>query len=359
MGDMAPRLPDAQAARRNRLRLALGLSLGVALLVWFLSRLQWRELGAVLAEVSLPWLGVAAVILLVDYALHALRWGVLLRHVDPDIDFRLLWSATAIGWAFNTLLPLRAGNFLRPAVVALKRRTSYTTLLFTTVAEYVCDAVGIVAMLLWMLWLLPPELLERGSLAQLKAWGSWAGLGALGLIALIVLLSSRQARSLVDGLLTPIPSPPLRARLLALFDQLVAGMAAVGHPVRLLQAVGVTLLYWGFWLLGILATLKAFQIELPLAGALFMEAALTLAMMVPQAPGFLGVFHVVTEEALSLWGTPTAQAQGIALVFWAVVFVPITVWGVVEGWRQGLDVFAGRRAVLRDLAAEEGLDLRD
>ena len=92
----------------------------------------------------------------------------------------------------------------------------------------------------------------------------------------------------------------MRGVVLGLFDQLVLGMAAVSHPLRFAQALLLTLVIWGGWLAAIVATFKAFNLEMPLAGALFMESALTLSMLVPQAPGFLGVFQVVTEEALAL-----------------------------------------------------------
>ena len=68
-----------------------------------------------------------------------------------------------------------------------------------------------------------------------------------------------------------------------------------------------------------------------------MEAALSLAMMVPQAPGFLGMFQVVTEQSLSLWHAPAAQAQAVAMVFWTVCFVPVTILGLVDGARLGLN----------------------
>lgn len=341
--------PDA-ATWASRLKVAAGIVFGLGLLAWFLARLHWRELATVLSEVSLAWITVAVVMMLVHYVVHAWRWGILVRHVDDQVPFKLLWSATAVGWGFNTLLPLRAGNFLRPAVVAMKRPVPYTTLLFTTVAEYVCDAVGIIFMLLWMIWLLPADMTDEGIFADVKLWGTWVGVASLVVLGIIVLLSSRQARDLVETALRPLPSDRVRQRLLVQFDHLVAGMAAVGNPLRLLEATAVTLLYWLTWLFAMLATFKAFHIELPLAGALFLEAALTLAMMVPQAPGFLGVFHVVTEQALALWGTPAAQAEGIALVFWSIVFVPITIIGVVEGWRNGLDVFGGSAAALAEIA---------
>src|SRR5688572_21520305 len=139
----------------RRLQLWGGLLLGGVLLGWFLWSIDWRELVSVLVTAKVEWLVLAAVVMLLDYVVHAWRWKVLLRHVDPTLDWNTLLTASAVLWAFNTLLPLRAGNLLRPAVVATRRNLPYTTLLFTHVAESVCDVFGIVILVLVMLRMLP------------------------------------------------------------------------------------------------------------------------------------------------------------------------------------------------------------
>jgi glycosyltransferase 2 family protein len=308
--------------------------LGVGLLAWFVAGLEWKEVWAVLREVHGCWVAVAAAVMIAHYGVHAWRWGVLLEPVDDTLDARTLWSATTIGWAFNTLLPLRAGNFLRPAVVAIHRPVPYGALLFTTLAEIVCDLFAVLVMLLAMSILLPSELGGR-SLEQLKLAGIAAGSAGLFVVAVVVLLSTTTARNAVIKGLKPLP-PRLGNSLTTLFDQLVLGLAGLAQPRRLARALLLSLLLWFCWLLAILSVLAAFRVDLPLAGALFIQTALAVAMMVPQAPGFLGVFHVVTEEALRLWGANAAAAQGVALILWSVCFVPITVLGVVDGWRLGI-----------------------
>ena len=83
---------------------------------------------------------------------------------------------------------------------------------------------------------------------------------------------------------------------------------------------------------------------------MFIEGALTLAMMVPQAPGFLGMFQVVTEEALALFGAPAAEAKAVAVLFWTVCFVPITILGLYDGWRLGIGIGpSARQETFEDL----------
>ena len=312
-----------------------GLGLGLGMLAWFVSSLEWVALGEALSTVHTGWLLAALVVLLGQYAFHAWRWGVLLKHVDPEIGPRLLWSSTAVLWGFNTVMPLRAGNLLRPLVIARARNLAYPTVLFATIAEYVFDAAGILVMIGWLVWLLPPDQ-ATGPVADALNVARSVGIGAVGMFLGILLLSTRQAHSAVTAALRPIPSDWLRDRATVLFEQLVEGMASVSSPLRFVQAFVLTLGVWGCWLGGLVCTLHAFRLDLPLAAALFLEAALTLAMMVPQAPGFLGVFQVVTEEVLNLWNTPAGAAQGVALVFWSLCFVPITIVGLVEGARHGV-----------------------
>jgi glycosyltransferase 2 family protein len=334
-----------------------GIGLGLALLAWFLWSIDFRELRGVLVEIHWGWLALSVVAVLAHYALHGWRWKILLNHVDPELDWHSVWRGTTILWGFNTILPLRAGNLLRPAVVALTRNLPYTTLLFTLVAETVCDAFGVVGLVLGMLVMLPESMTEAGPLVQLKTWGIWLSVLALVCLGLVVLLSTRRARTVAESLLSPLPSDRVRQQLLKVFDQLVEGMAAVGDPMQMFGALFVTGLVWAAWLVGIEATLRAFGLDIPIAGAMFIEAALTIVMMFPQAPGFLGVFQVVTEEALDLFGAPPAEAKAVALVFWTVCFVPITVLGAWDGWRMGIGLAPGsRREAFTDLERRAATD---
>ena len=342
---------------KTRLQVWGGIVLGVVVLGWFLSSIDFRELGVVLRRLHWGWLFLGTIAVLLHYALHGWRWKILLHHVDPTLDWRTVWRATTIFWGFNTLLPLRAGNLLRPAVVALERNLPYTTLLFTIVAETVCDAFGVVGLVLGILVLLPAPMADAGPLGELKSWGIWLTVAALVGLVLIVLLSTRQARSAAAALIAPIPSERVKERLLQIFDQLVEGMASVGDPVQLLWALFFTGLVWGAWLLGIEATLWAFGLDIGVVGAMCIEAILTIVMMFPQAPGFLGPFQVATEKVLQLFGAPTTEAKAVALVFWTVCFVPIALLGAWDGWRLGIGLAPGsRRDAFTDLERRASSD---
>lgn len=332
----------------RRAFLVLASVLGLALLGWFLWTLHWGELVELLGQMSWRWLAWACFWMLADYVFHALRWWILLRHVDPTAPFGVVLSATIIGTGMNTLLPFRAGALIRPAVVSLRQKIPYPTVLFTTLADSVCELFGLVVVAAWMVWYLPAG--ESGTLGHIREIGKYVAVGSVLAFGFVLLLGTRQARGVVHRLVRPIPTL-LRERILGLFDQLVAGLAVVGHPGRLVAALAVTVAIWGAWCAAIMCTFWAVGLDLPVSAALLLEAVLSLEMMIPQAPGFVGGFQQVTKIALGIFETTEAQAEAVALLFWAVAFVPVTVWGVVEGWRQGFGLLTTQGEVLEKLGS--------
>lgn len=349
----------ASSSRWYTVQLVLGVLFGAVMFLWFVSRIDGRELWSVLSHARLDWLTVAFGLMLVSYFLQAWRWQVLLKPVDPTLPLSVAWAATAVGGAFNTLLPLRGGNFLRPAVVSLKRAVPYTTLLFTTVAEYVYDLFAIIGLALCTMYLLPPDLLGPENSLMLKEGGAAMATSAIVALVGALLIVQPGARAVFRRLLRPMPGGRFRARLIVLFDQLRDGLAAMGHPLRFVESVLITFGVWGTWLLVLLATFQAVDLDLPLGAALMLVTLLALAMHVPQAPGFLGVFQLITTQTLEVWGAQQSKADAIALLFWVVNFGPITLIGLWESWRAGLGVIGARKRALGGLAGGDDAPVTD
>ena len=110
------------------------------------------------------------------------------------------------------------------------------------------------------------------------------------------------------------------------------------------QAAVMSVLMWLNGALAIWFLFQAFRVDLPFAAACFTGVAIALTVALPQAPGFIGVFHIAIEKAMLIWGLAPHESKGFALVFWSVSFVPVTVVGLIAMWREGLSVREVRRA---------------
>lgn len=345
-----PRDSTGEAGGRGRLGLLIGLIVSGSALLWFSWGVDWPALGAELKAVHLPWVGLAALILLCEFAIRALRWQILLRPLGMKARLVDLFSAQVIGAAANTLLPLRAGEIAKPLVAARRTGHPVAAVFATAVMERVYDLLGMVSVLLLMVLVLPggQEALpdsERVLVDNLKRYGGMLGVAATCAMATFFALATRQvAARRTFAAIAGLAPAPIRDRFLGLFDGFVAGLGNTRDPLGLVQAGLLSVLMWVNGAVAIWCLFQAFAMALPFGAACFTGVAIALTVALPQAPGFVGVFHVAIEKTLVLWGQPVLPAKGFAIVFWATSFLPVLSVGLVAMWREGLDLGSIRRA---------------
>ncbi len=340
---MAPPPP----APRRRMLVAVIVS-GLAL-AWFLTGVEWAQLGQTLAQVNPRWVALSAILLVCEFGLRALRWKVLLRPLGAQARVRDLFAAQVIGAAANTLLPFRAGEVAKPVVAARRTGHPLPAVVATAVMERVYDLLGLVSVLVVMALVLDDapgaSHADAELVYKLKLYGGILGGVAATCMAIFFALATREraARHIFAAILKLAPKP-VQGLFMGLFDGFVAGLGNARDPKGLVQAGLLSVLTWMNGALAIQLLFVAFGIELPFGAACFTAVAIALAVVVPQLPGYLGSFHAAMTMTMLLWGQEPAVAQGFAIVFWGVSFVPVTVIGVLATWREGLD--------LRDLRQE-------
>lgn len=330
----------------RNVRLFVGIAIGAVAVAWFVRGVDWGELGQTLARVRVGWVLAAAAIILAESLIRALRWAVLLRPLGTSARVPDLFSATVIGAAMNTLLPLRAGEVAKALVAARRTGHPLPAVVATWVMERVYDILGMVSVLVLMVLVLPPGASAEGELvANLKLYGGIAGFAALSAMIVFFSLATRPhaARSVFARIVSIAPRP-VAERFLHLFDGFVSGLGNSRDRRGLWEAGALTIGLWVSLAGAIWCLFKAFGMALPFGAACFTGVAVALSVVLPQAPGFIGVFHVAMEKTMLLWGQPAASAQGFAIVFWAVSFLPVTLVGLFATWREGLSVSELQRA---------------
>lgn len=336
-------------------RLGVGVAIGLIAVAWFVYDVNWAELGDTLARVRIGWVLAATAIILCESAIRALRWSVLLRPLGTRAHVGDLFSATVIGAAMNTLLPLRAGEVAKALVATRRTGHPLAAVVATWVMERVYDILGMVSVLVLMVLVLPESANAESELVyNLKFYGGLAGFGALSAMVVFFALATRPvaARSAFARIVSVAPRP-VANRFLLLFDGFVLGLGSSRKLSGLWQAGALTIGLWVSLAGAIWCLFRAFDMALPFGAACFTGVAVALSVVLPQAPGFIGVFHVAMEKTMLLWGQPAAAAKGFAIVFWAVSFLPVTVVGLIATWREGLSVTELQRV---PGAAEPGVE---
>ena len=339
---------------RTHLKTLAVAGLTLALLAWFFRHADvaqvWREIRN--AE---PW-AVAALLGVtgLTYFLRALRWQFLLRPIGPT-RLSQAFRTTVIGFAANTVLPLRAGEMVRPYLLARREGLSVPATITTIILERLLDLMTVLVFLGLFVVFFDPGLdrVNRAIYQSVKfgglvgALGSGAVLLVLGLNAVRPVLTHR----LVDACLRLVPIR-FRGRLSGLIYGLLDGLAVTRDLVRLSQAVALSFPLWLSIATGIWLVTVAFHMTVPFTGSFLIMALLTVGVAVP-TPGAVGGFHEFFRIGTAVfYGVDNDRAVGAAIVLHAASFIPVTLLGGLFMMQDGLNLARVRRLGDEARAAE-------
>ena len=110
---------------RSRVRTILICLLTLGLLAFFLRNADMAGVWAETRRARGSLVALALIVTGLTYVLRALRWQYLLAPIGPT-RFGTAFRATVIGFAASFLLPARAGEVIRPYLLARRERLSAT-----------------------------------------------------------------------------------------------------------------------------------------------------------------------------------------------------------------------------------------
>lgn len=330
---------------RSRIRTILIVAITLALLAFFFRDTNFARVWAETRRAD-PWLLLAAVVItLVTYALRAWRWQALLAPIGPT-RFSTAFRTTVIGFAMSFLLPARAGEVIRPYLLARKEGLRPAAAFATIILERLLDLATVLLLFGFFVFTVPAEALtgEASQLARVKFWGGVAAGAALGsLIVLFALAGHPERLGRLAGRVERLV-PARAARVIAQFvESFAQGLVVMRHPTQLAVALVQSFPIWLSIAAGIWLTSQAFSITFPYAGSFLVITLLVVGVAMP-TPGQVGGFHVAYQIAVqTFFGASDDRAAGAAIVLHAVSFIPVTLLGVVFMTREGITLNSARQ----------------
>lgn len=289
-------------ARRDILRLLLGIAISVVFLAIVFLQVDLRRTADAIAQASLPGLGLALGIVLIDLLFRALRWHVLLLGIEGASTrppYRLAFAYLMLGFAANFVLPARLGDIAR-AVLAAGRFGVPRLAMFGTVAlERVSDGVVmlVLAIVSSLIVASATELRELTGYALILAAVGVAGLVAGWYLIARSALASTRVASLLNSLL----------------GRVSAGAGALRRPKSGAAFFGLTALLATTATLVAAAVTRAVGVELtPIQTVLFLSG-IALSLAIPAAPGAIGTYELVGTAIIT--GLGYTPEQGLATIF--------------------------------------------
>ena len=335
---------------RAHVRTVIVLALSVGMLAWFLRGANLREVWSEIQDGRLGLLALAVGVTCMTYVFRALRWQYLLRPLGTP-PFAAVFKTTVIGFAVSTLLPARAGEVVRPYLLARRAGFSATSAFATIILERVLDLVTVLLLFGFYLAFFTPAVAagHSATFAALKSGGLLAGVASVAGLIFMMVAAGHPARLAAWALRIERVLPAKIANAMAHAVQtFLEGLAVVRQPRRLALASILSLPLWLSIALGIYLTSRAFDIDMPYPGAFLMMAVLVVGVAVP-TPGSVGGVHKAYQiGAVAFFGVANDKAVGAALVLHAISFVPVTIGGAVFLAQEGLSLSGVRGLAVRD-----------
>jgi glycosyltransferase 2 family protein len=325
---------------RAALRTIVATVLAVGLIAVFLRNADLEQVWGAMRGADPLWVMAAVALTLLTYIIRTERWQYLLEPLGPT-RFWVAFRATVIGFAASSVLPARAGEVLRPYLLARREGLSATATFATIIVERVLDLVAVLLLLAAYLSLFDPGMAARDSalFAAVRIGGLL--MAPVAVVALVVMYLLAGHASWLETLLSwverlmPARLAAMVGRLLRMFAE---GFGVLRRPERVLASLGWSLVLWLVIAAETWVVARAFDIQMPLVGAWLMLALLVVGVAVP-TPGGVGGFHEAFRlGATAFFGAENNAAVGAAIVLHAASFLPVTLLGLWFAAREGLDM---------------------
>ena len=276
------------------------------------------------------WL-LAVVPYVAGLSLRALRWRLALGPLVRNVPFPRMIPYIFIGLMFNALLLARAGDLYRAYLVTRRHGLGYPASLAVAGVERIFDGLFMVLLLAVALWLGGYESPWLHHLRSVALAGF--GLAAIG-VAVLAAFPEASTR-LLSRLTAPLPGR-IGAALHKGIGDFITGFSVFRDPRRLLLVCAATTLQWlvegGFYFF----LWKAFGFSTNWTAPGLAVALLSLAVILPAVPGYVGVFEFAVAGSLLANGVEESAAVAASVVAHVTQVGVCTLLGLLFLWKLGI-----------------------
>ena len=315
---------------RTVIRTLVVVGLAVGLLWIFLRNADLARVWTSVRTAQVSYLLASLSLTVISFFIRAERWQYLLSPLGPT-RFWVVFKTTVIGFGASAVLPARAGEVIRPYLLARREGLSATATFATILVERILDLVAVLLLLAsYLMWFDPGmEARDSAVFSAIRFGGLVMAPVAVGILALMFFMAGHPEKLHAWLIKAERILPARLAALIAKLAQTFAeGFAVVRRPERVLAALVWSLVLWVTIGAGIWTVAIAFGIAMPFTGGLLMLAPLVVGVAVP-TPGGVGGFHEAFRiGATSFFGADNDTAVGAAIVLHAISVGPVVIVGL-------------------------------
>ncbi len=301
---------------------------------------EWDDVYHAFDFVAWRWIVAGVVLNLFSVLARAISWKLTIGQAvpDPQPPFGRVFAAFGVGLLGNAVLPARAGELARVAVLRRhveSEQGSSATLLGTVFAHRLFDLFPVALLVVFVLLT-----------AKIPHWAVTSlvvvGLVGVALLAL-AMLSARHGGS---------HRPPATGTVRRLLGMARQGLAVLRAPLAAAAAIFFQTVGWLLQLLAVWVVTEAFGMDVPLHAAGVVLLLMNVATIFPLWPGNVGLLQAAVALPLVSYGVAYGTGFAYGLVLQAIEMSVGVGVGLVMLAREGLS-FASLKAMEESEEAEE------
>jgi len=314
--------------RRSLKILAIAIAT-VALIYIFLRNSNLKDVWQIMRRTDPFWFSLGLLTNFSALIWRTFRWRTL---IDPDHPppFFATFFATTVGYMLSTVLPIRASDVARPALLARRTDVRFSGALGTVLTERILDLYSLLLLFVYFVIVHWTDFSSHKSFFIIKsgAIGSLVVLTALTLLILGIFFFRERMRH-VHAWVGKIVPKRFRAAWMNFYDAFLLSLDLARRPAALIRVLIFTGLIWTALTAQFLLVGVAMHRPLPFDSSFFISGTTTVGLAIP-TPGGVGGFHKVCQLILTtFYDFDIDSSVAAALLFHIVGTIPVVVTGLI------------------------------
>lgn len=243
----------------------------------------------------------------------------------------------------SALLPVRAGEVIRPALLSRRTNFRFSTALGTVVVEKLLDLIAVMTLFAIFVFTSGQHFADTpryaARFAVIRGIGTVAAMAVTFILGFLfaVYFFHTPMRSIHEAVARILPKR-VRPSWMRIFDSFARSLTLVRTPKTGLKVIALTCAVWFFLCSQFILVARAVHHPLPYTSSFFVTGMTILGLMVP-TPGGIGGFHKACQIALTgFYGFDVDSSIALAVVFHIVGTAPVILIGSVLAMREGLGI---------------------
>lgn len=348
----------------KRINIIIGILISAVFVYFAFRRVELTEIIFSIRRVNYLWVIPNVVVVIITMVIRAERWRYILQPLR-EYEMKQLFPPVMIGFMANNVLPVRLGEVVRAYSLGVKTGESRSSIFATVVIERIFDSLSLMA-IFWLVFLFIPFP------AAIKTFGIVTLILNLMLIIFLVVLKQK-GEVLIGGITSHVPFLPSRlAEKLGLILRKFAEGLNIFDKYKSLGFIAAwSLILWTITGLSNYFVFMAFGFYPDIAASFVLLLFVIAGVILPSAPGFVGVFQAAVVaafallnslnmigyqltsqklqmmssvipafsnapivafgsycESLGLFGISKGEALSFSIILWLCQYVPVTLLGL-------------------------------